>query len=101
MKHLYNKGDHVVIRDDLKRGTYTAMFKEDNGDIVTELCTPEMERMAGRLVTIQSVNHRGKYKIVEDGGNYWWIDTFFGGREEDAEPIAASVLPLESLFSRA
>ena len=100
MKHLYNKGDRVVIRDDLKQGNYTALFKDDDGDIVTELCTVEMERMAGKVVTIVSVNNRGKYHIAEDRGYFWWIDTFFGSTEDDVKPIAASTLPLESLFFR-
>ena len=68
----YEVGDIVRVRKDLKAG-------KDFG----RLCVCHaMAELAGKLVTISSVNN-DDYHIEEDDGTYYWIDEFFENEDED------------------
>ena len=64
----YKVGDIVKVRKDLKAG-------KDFGDLYV---TNDMAELAGKLVTIDSIDEKC-YHIEEDDLNYCWIDEFFEG----------------------
>lgn len=73
----YKVGDVVKVREDLKAG-------KDFGRLC--VCN-EMAKLAGKLVTISSVNGGidDDYHIEEDDGEYYWIDDFFENDDEECD----------------
>ena len=68
----YRVGSRVRVRKDIKDRKYYLM---DDG--VTEDCVVEdMLKFRDKIVTISYAD--GKYKIKEDGGDFWWVDGMFG-----------------------
>lgn len=68
----YKVGDIVKVREDLKEG---------NG-IGNTFVNSSMVELAGKLVTISSVNDDEDYFIEEDDQTYYWIDDFFEDNED-------------------
>ena len=68
----YKVGDKVKIREDL-RWTYNW-----NGTGIN--ITDDMERKAGKTVTIKEVLQRHRYAIEEDGGGRTWHEDMFQGK---------------------
>ena len=67
----YNVGSRVHVRKDIKCNEYYLM---ENG-IAEDCVTKEMLKFRGKVVTISYAD--GKYKIKEDGGDFWWVDGMF------------------------
>lgn len=68
---LYNVGDKVVIRDDLD-------FGRDYGNLTFE---PEMEHLAGDILTVASVDEDGDY-IMEESPEWYFNDEMIVGSVE-------------------
>ena len=68
----YSVGSRVRVRKDLKYREYYTMEDGIRGDCVTK----DMLEFCGKVVTISYAD--GKYKIKEDGGEFWWVDGMFG-----------------------
>lgn len=67
----YGVGSRVRVRKDIERKYY---LMEDG---ITEDCVvADMLKFRGKVVTISYAD--GKYKIKEDGGDFWWVDGMFG-----------------------
>lgn len=61
---MYNVGDKVYIRGDLKTGSiYRNTYFNDG-----------MDNYLARLVTIEKISCNGSYNIKEDDGFWFWID---------------------------
>lgn len=73
----YKVGDRVVVRDDIVPEDGTEYYMEDRewGDAFVK----GMESMLGRVVTIESIQH--KYRIKE--ANFNWTDEMFVGLESE------------------
>ncbi len=67
----YKAGDKVRVRKDLSAGDYY-------GGV---FCNPEMERKAGKVVTIEHKTPFGRYKIGEDCWD--WVSEMFEGLAEE------------------
>lgn len=66
----YGVGSRVRVRKDIERKYY---LMEDG---ITEDCVvKDMLKFRGKVVTISYAD--GKYKIKEDGGDFWWVDGMF------------------------
>lgn len=68
----YKVGSRVRVRKDIKCHEYYLM--EDG--VIEDCVVKEMLKFCGKVVTISYAD--GKYKIKEDGGDYWWVDGMFG-----------------------
>lgn len=68
----YKVGNRVRVRKDIKCREYYLMEDGFAGDCVTK----EMIKFRDKVVTISYAD--GKYKIEEDGGDFWWVDGMFG-----------------------
>lgn len=69
----YKVGDIVKVREDLQEGCGIGNF----------FVNSDMVELAGKLVTISSVNDDDNYHIEEDGETYYWINDFFEDDDED------------------
>lgn len=67
----YKVGNRVRVRKDIECGYYLM----DDG-IREDCVVKDMLEFRGKMVTISYAD--GKYKIKEDGGNFWWVDGMFG-----------------------
>lgn len=67
----YKIGSRVRVRKDIECHRYYLM--EDG--IAEDCVVKEMLKFRGKVVTISYAG--GKYKIKEDGGNFWWVDGMF------------------------
>lgn len=68
----YKVGSRVHVRKDIKCREYYLM--EDG--VTMDCVTKEMLKFRGKVVTISYAG--SKYKIEEDGGDFWWVDGMFG-----------------------
>lgn len=68
----YKVGNRVRVRKDIKYGEHYLMENGDEWDCVTK----EMLKFRGKVVTISYAG--SKYRIEEDGGDFWWVDGMFG-----------------------
>lgn len=69
----YKVGDKVRVRSDLEAGC-------DYGD---RYFYSDMANFIGKTVTIKKVHVDGNFSIVEDFGNYYWVDEMFEGLVEE------------------
>lgn len=72
---LYNIGDRVIVRPDLKNGQSYAMIDGSTYDVAIR----GMVELAGRVLTIKDIVH-GVYRVCEYGCG--WTDTMFCGKEQ-------------------
>lgn len=84
--YKYGRGDKVVVR----RGLAGKRLESAMGGSC--YFAYEMERYAGTTVTIKRVNTviNYRYKIVEDGESWFWIDEFFEDYIESKAEIDVS-----------
>ena len=78
----YSVGDRVIVRSDLKEGTYY-MRSGSSSRPIADYVIDNMLALAGSIVTIKSVNRNnsGKYRIEEFDCN--WTDEMFAGKFAD------------------
>ncbi len=69
----YEPGDVVYIRDDLTTSKTYCM----TSGMAHDFATQKMCELKGEYVRINSIEN-DKYRIVEDGGVYYWVDEMFG-----------------------
>ena len=82
---LYQVGDVVKVRKDLKHTRYTMRDDKYNGVNAVD----KMLNFAGTYVTIRSLYHSGRYRrytIEEDNGLYFWVDDMFESVPEETLP---------------
>ena len=69
----YKVGDKVRVRKDLKAGSF---YGEDSFLV-------DMKKYSGKIMTVDKITYKNKYKLKEDFGHYYWTDEML----EDAEGI--------------
>lgn len=89
---LYQPGDRVVVREDLRAQRY---YMDDRS--AHDSAVAGMIGRAGQIVTIDQGSGK-KYKIKEDGGNFWWVDDMFSGLAFEAIDDSIELPPLSALL---
>lgn len=79
----YVPGDMVLVREDLCPDESYRMF---SSNLIVDIATEEMVRLAGSVVIIREITESGKYLI--EGSTLNWTDEMFSGYagDEDIEP---------------
>ena len=93
MDYMYNPGERVIVRRDLKYKQYNSKLDAR----VSNTAVADMVSMAGLVVTIKTCEN-GQYRI-EENERWRWVDSMFEGLEDDYR-ISASAVPLEQLLYR-
>lgn len=93
-------GDHVLIRDDIKRGEFYRRY--DGGIMGTSHSMEEYRNEEAEIV--KDIFSDSFYRINLDHGEWKWVDGMFSGvyvEAEDLGDIEAQEFDLASLFGGA
>ena len=85
LKHTYEIGDTVLIRDDLSCDVIYANF-DGSGELGVDWA---MTERAGTLAKIDRYRDTIYYGLEGDG-EYYWTDEMFAGTADEVHPIEQS-----------
>lgn len=97
-KILYNPGDKVKIKSDLRsmyesdhNHMYYGIYRRE-GNIFYITLEKETIKYAGMTVTIDSLNYEGFYRIKEDNGKWLWSFEMFEKIYDDKNCFFCSLI---------
>jgi hypothetical protein len=76
MDYLYNIGDMVIVKADLRMNVDYYMKSGPHGTYSYNNVVDDMKKFAGTVVHIAK-HTEGQYLIEEDGYNFAWTDEMF------------------------
>ena len=81
MDYLYDIGDAVVVKSDLRTNVDYYMKSGPDKTLYNNV-TPGMQKFGGKVVHI--LDHVGnQYLIEEDEHSWWWTDAMFEGEVQN------------------